>query len=545
MSLVSVAQHLVQRKQGLLLWTMDKVSNFEMVSDEDSEEKSLEEDLPFLYIDCQGGFANVEDSVTFLSTIEQAEEGLTDTLRQSRLQRAIAPGQVLTQADIQRLYQEQGLGHLAAPVICVLKLGIAMMSFGQSAADTEDVVLQICAAMRLPVVHFEIGMRSFQASFAGIVHTVPFARGIDADKLASTISLANLMLNQVGSVQGASDLLDDIFGHRPSYSPFVQYFAFCSMSILASIAAFMGTFRDAAVVAILVPFVVLVQVLCRRFSYQLGDLEAFLVALTVGALTPFALQFLEAPICEVPTIYLSPLLVYLPGSQLIYGAYEIQFGSLVNGISQLGSCVVRCMFLAMALLIGWQFFGHGFYKGETSSAAAASLVPVDMSCMFPYGWHAIFFGWNIPLLLFVFVGLNMPLCKMLAPALIGYVSLLLYIVLLQHPAVRGFFPVRIIDSIALFVAANLAYLHEYYTSSPAILAILPILLILAPGSHVLLSILSSVQRSAKILVMVEPVLDLLLQGVAYAVGLTLAMRLWKPFLQRKLARRLARTMHLY
>ena len=514
--------------------------------DEDSESgHSLGENLPFLYLDCEGGFSNVEDSVTSLSSIERAEEGLTDTLRQSRLQRAIAPGQALTQADIHRLYQEQNLGQLAVPVICVLKLGIAMMSFGQSAADTEEVILQVCAAMKLPLVHFEIGMRSFQASFAGIVHTVPFARGINADKLASTISLANLMLNQVGSVQGASDLLDDIFEHRSAYSSSIQYLGFCCLSILASIAAFMGSYQDAAAVALILPFVVFAQIVCRYFSNLLGDLEAFIVAFVVGMLTPVSLFFIKVPLCEVPAIYLSPLLVYLPGSQLIYGAYEIQFGSLVNGISQLGSCVVRCMFLAMALLIGWQIFGHGFYKGETSSSAAASLVPMENSCMFPYGWKIIFGLWNIPLLFFAFIGLNMPLCKMLAPAFIAYISLLLYIVLLEQPEVRGFFPARVIDSIALFVASNLAYFYEFCTSSPAILAILPILLILAPGSHVVLSILASMQRSAKIFVMVEPILDLLLQGVAYAVGLTLAMRLWRPLLQRRLARRLARTMHFY
>eukprot|EP00438_Fugacium_kawagutii_P035731 Skav204248 [mRNA] locus=scaffold2414:27301:32524:- [translate_table: standard] len=248
-----------------------------------------------------------------------------------------------------------------------------MVSFGQSAADTEDIVFQVCKAMELPIVYFEVGTRNIHASFAGIVHSVPFARGINADKLASTISLANLMMMRVGSIQGASDLLDDIFEHRPTYSPFIHYISFCFLSVLASLAAFMGTSRDAAAVAAIVPFVVLVQVFCRKF-HQWADLEAFLVALVVGMLTPLASTLLKAPLCEIPAIYLSPLLVYLPGSQLIYGAYEIQFGSLVNGVSQLGSCVVRCMFLAMALLIGWQVFGHNFYHGKTSSSAAASLV---------------------------------------------------------------------------------------------------------------------------------------------------------------------------
>lgn len=512
---------------------------------DDESENIWKESLPILYVDCHGGFSSVEDSVTSLSTIERAEEGLQDSLRQSRLQRALAPGQILTQSDIQRLYDEQGLGPLGVPVIFILKLSLAMISFGQSAADTEDVVFQVCTAIELPVVHFEVGTRNIHASFGGIVHTVPFARGINADKLASTISLANLMMMRVGSVQGASDLLDDIFELRPPYSVCIHYLSFCALSILASLAAFMGSWRDAAAVAIILPLAVLAQIFCRRFSQEWADLEAFIVALVVGVSTPLVSKILKAEMCEVPAIYLSPLLVYLPGSQLIYGAYEIQFGSLVNGVSQLGSCVVRCMFLAMALLIGWQFFGHGFYDGETVSSAAASLVPVEMSCMFPYTWEVVFFYWNVPLLFVAFIGLNMPLCKMPAPGLIAYLSLLLYITLLEHPGIKGFFPIRIIDGIALFVTANLAYFHEYCTSSPAILAILPVLLVLAPGSHVVLSILSSVQRSAKLSVMVEPILDLILQGVAYAVGLTLAMRLWRPLLHRKLAKRLARTMHMY
>lgn len=509
----------------------------------DSEDSEASELLPVAYVDCHGSFPNVEDSVSSLSSIYHAEQGLRDTFQPSRLDRPLAPGQTLTQADIQRLYELQNLDHLAVPVTCVLKLCVAMMSFGSSAPDAEELLLQVCRAIQLPVVHLEIGLRSIHACFAGVVHTIPFARGIDADKLPSTLSLADLMANRLASVQAASDLLDEICEHRPPYSPAIQHLSFCALSILASLAAFMGSYRDTAAVSTIIPFVVLAQVLCRRFAHW-SDLEAFVVALTVGLLTPLSSKLMETPLCEVPAIYLSPLLVYLPGSQLIYGAYEIQFGSLVNGVSQLGSCVVRCMFLAMALLIGWQFFGHGFYKGQTSSSAAASLVPVDMSCSFPYSWEVVFLFWNIPLLLFAFVGLKMPLCKMPIPGFIAYVSLFLYILLLRQPGLRGFLPARIVDAIALFTASNLAYIYEYFTKSPAILAILPVLLILAPRSHVVLSILSEVQRSARLQVLVQPVLDLLLQGVAYAVGMTLAMRLWRPLLRRK-AKRLARAMHVY
>ena len=335
---------------------------------DDESENIWKESLPILYVDCHGGFSSVEDSVTSLSTIERAEEGLQDSLRQSRLQRALAPGQILTQSDIQRLYDEQGLGPLGVPVIFILKLSLAMISFGQSAADTEDVVFQVCTAIELPVVHFEVGTRNIHASFGGIVHTVPFARGINADKLASTISLANLMMMRVGSVQGASDLLDDILNC-------VLLIVFVSTTFpsvpWASLRHLQPSWEAGVMLQQSPSFY---HWLCLHRSS--ADASARNGLIWKHSLwrwwwvyrTPLVSKILKAEMCEVPAIYLSPLLVYLPGSQLIYGAYEIQFGSLVNGVSQLGSCVVRCMFLAMALLIGWQFFGHGFYDGETVSS---------------------------------------------------------------------------------------------------------------------------------------------------------------------------------
>jgi len=280
--------------------------------------------------------------------------------------------------------------------------------------------------------------------------------------------------------------------------------------------------------------VILVQELCKRYTIPL---EPFLVALTVGILTPLVRRYvLEVPTCNVPVMYLSPLLIYLPGSQLIYGAYEIQFGSLVNGASQLASCAVRCMFLGMALLLGWQVSGHNAALAETGTAGAvSSLVPASMSCMFPYGWRLIFGVWNIPMLIFAFIGLNIPLRSMLLPGLIGYLSLFLYIALSMLPVPL---PSLIVDCIGLFVAGNLASLGEFMTGTPSVLSIIPVLLMLAPGSHVVLSVLESVQQEQDVDgVNVESFQGLMMQGVAYATGLVLALQMWKPLNRYGVARR--------
>ncbi|OLP84293.1 Localization factor PodJL [Symbiodinium microadriaticum] len=425
-----------------------------------------------LYIDWRGSFADVPTTLEALSSLHSAEQGaeqggLSGLLRDSRRRRSLAPGQSITHADLLHLYHLHGQSRQADKAACVLKLALALMMFGQTASDCEDIV------------------------------------------------------------HGATDLLDEIFFQREPYGLLVRFLAFYALCVMASLAAFMGTYRDALAVAVMAPFVILVQILSRGTH---AALEAFLVALTIGLLTPPLLRYMEIPTCDVPVLYLSPLLVYLPGSQLTYGAYEVQFGTIINGASQLAACIVRCMFLAIALLVGWQFFGHEANQAKAGQApisvAAASLVPADMSCQFPYSWEIVFLGWNIPLLFFAFIGLNIPISQMLLPGLAAYVSLLLYMALQELPQLKGL-PARIIDCLVLFVAANLALLREYLTGAPAVLTIIPVTLILAPGSHVVLSILASVQTSEKVPeVVVEPILGLVLQGTAYATGLTSAIHLW-------------------
>jgi len=127
------------------------------------------------------------------------------------------------------------------------------------------------------------------------------------------------------------------------------------------------------------------------------------------------------------------------------------------------------------------------------------------------------------MLVFALVGLKVPVRSMVLPGLIAYLSLFLYMALSRLPWLLSL--PRIVDFLGLFVAGNLASMGEYITGTPSVLSIIPVSLMLAPGSHVVLAALQPVQVATE---SVEPFGDLVKQCVAYASGLVIALQIWKP-----------------
>jgi len=125
----------------------------------------------------------------------------------------------------------------------------------------------------------------------------------------------------------------------------------------AALAAFMGSWQDMAAAAVIAPFALLAREFCLRS--RLASLELVLCSIAVGIVTPLVFEHVvQVPLCHVPVLWGCALLLYLPGCELIYGAYEIQFGSVVNGAAQLVTALVRCMLMGVGLTIGWQVFGQ-------------------------------------------------------------------------------------------------------------------------------------------------------------------------------------------
>ena len=119
------------------------------------------------------------------------------------------------------------------------------------------------------------------------------------------------------------------------YGWLIQDIFFVSLGTLATIAAFFGSYSNMVIVFIISLFILMVQKLTRAYPAVLGPIELLLVSAVSSCLTAasyyisrhYDLGF-DQQICNIPIIYLSPLLVYLPGSELIYGAYELQMGHM-------------------------------------------------------------------------------------------------------------------------------------------------------------------------------------------------------------------------
>lgn len=96
--------------------------------------------------------------------------------------------------------------------------------------------------------------------------------------------------------------------------------------------------------------------------------------------------------------------MYLPGSDLVYGSYEILNNNMIAGASRMTSSLVKCMVLAMGLMCGWYIVGYGFMKDRGDyKGASASFVPNDKCVPFAMPmnvgpWWVVFAGWNLLLL---------------------------------------------------------------------------------------------------------------------------------------------------
>ena len=142
-----------------------------------------------------------------------------------------------------------------------------------------------------------------------------------------------------------------------------------------------------------------------QIGYGLAPMSTF--GLVKSSLTKLITPPLkEYDLCSIPIVFLSPLIVYLPGSDLVYGSYEILHNKLTVGASRMTSSLVKCMILAMGLTCGWNIVGYGFMKDRGEYAyegANASYVPNQKCAPFtkPMNvgpWWVVFAGWNLVLL---------------------------------------------------------------------------------------------------------------------------------------------------
>lgn len=451
----------------------------------------------------------------------------------------------ITEGEVRQWYMSAGEEDKADKVILVLKLGLALLAYGHSTIDSEIILRDVCRSLELSVATLDLGMRHVQASFGhGPTHLLWCRHGVEGDKLVATTCLAKQVALGNFNVCAANVTLNQIIERPGPYGWGVQVVALQCFGMSASVVAFLGDYEDLRAVTVIMPFVCLVVKLCEQ-SRLLQRLEDVLVPLTIGLVTPLvwkSLQPLES--CRIPIWFLSCLLNFLPGSRLILGPYEIGFGSATTGSARLVAALVRCMVLVIGLVVGWLPFG---YKAmplvpELNQPSIISSLPPVVPCGGNIPWLLVMGAYSPCLFMTLMVRLELRLRDLPVRMFYGYVSLLVYYAVLNAKAFGGpDLPPLAINVLASFVIGNLGSIHEYYTDTPACLSVLPVIIVFAPGSGVIKSVIAGVHASLN-----DPAIthfqanlwaDLIMQGASYAVGSYVAVVIWRPLHRRQYRRK--------
>mmetsp|Transcript_92790 Transcript_92790/g.276817 ORF Transcript_92790/g.276817 Transcript_92790/m.276817 type:complete len:592 (+) Transcript_92790:68-1843(+) len=448
-------------------------------------------------------------------------------------------GNALTAAEVRAMYEGTSLQGSADKVVLVLKLGLALLGYGACTVDAEAIMLGACSGLDLPVNCIRLGHRELQASFGnGPCHLLPTTGEVMADKLVAVTRLANHLTSST-DVTAAIMVLDEITGRRKPYSGYIQLFSFYCLCVGAAVAIRTSTYRDAVAVAMIAPFPIAVIKLAKRCRFFLPVLD-FCIAASVGMGTSIVWRFVQRDAtCHVPVWYLSVLIDFLPGGQLVYGAYEFEFSSLINASSRLVRALLQCMVLAAGITIGWQVFGHNLASADLhgQTGAIASLPPAiecDNPAFKKSHWLEYAGVYNIPMVFVILVGLNVRVRDMPGPMLISYLSMLIYGLLTNSDLVD--LPLVVTNVLTVFLAGTLASLYDFLTAVPASISVLPVICFLAPGAGTLKAIIASLHRAAHDQVDSADLWgDLVLEGMSYAVGLHLATALWRPLYLRRAA----------
>eukprot|EP00441_Pelagodinium_beii_P035700 CAMPEP_0197652706 /NCGR_PEP_ID=MMETSP1338-20131121/34616_1 /TAXON_ID=43686 ORGANISM="Pelagodinium beii, Strain RCC1491" /NCGR_SAMPLE_ID=MMETSP1338 /ASSEMBLY_ACC=CAM_ASM_000754 /LENGTH=514 /DNA_ID=CAMNT_0043227643 /DNA_START=47 /DNA_END=1588 /DNA_ORIENTATION=- len=439
-------------------------------------------------------------------------------------------GNSMTLRDMQHIYRDSPLEQRATEAFLIIKLSLALMSYGQTTVDAKLTILKICEKLGVGA-EFHFSTSTMEAAIGGHSHVLSVNPDIVADKLMDVTALCRLLATTEVKIHAAVLVLDGIINRPLPYSTLTSILNLQCLFTWAAICAFFGDFQDLAACALIAPFSIAVMLVCKRFS--LANIELCLVSLVIGIVTPPVWKFLvKVPVCHIPRWWASALLLWLPGTELINGAYEIKYGKLISGASQLMSALIRCAFMGVGLTIGWQFFGRdaAIVAVGGKSGVKASLVPSEVCPEMATPWYMIFLVYNFPMLFHCFVSLNMRLRDMPHAFLVVYPSLIAFIAISKFAQ----FPSFVADAVGLFIATNLASLVEYLTGTPVNLSLVPMIIILAPGAPAVSSVLQSMQVDAHVASVSVTGFwtNLALQGASYAFGLCLALEIWRPILHR-------------
>ncbi|KAK3281639.1 hypothetical protein CYMTET_10580 [Cymbomonas tetramitiformis] len=464
----------------------------------------------------------------------QCEEGRKKMTRIYRDTKSIGPYEPLTEGDIRKLYTGSGVVALSERqldgIIVVLKLALSLSAAGMSTAEIECLTTGVAESLNLPKRKIQVTMRHVQASFGYIQHFLSTTHSKVLHKLGDlhTIASAVQLADQPDLMKTLA--LIEIVNARPS--PFgwaVENLGYHGFGAFATIAIFRGNWYDFTGVVIVSVAVRLTMFICS-FHRALNYLSDIIVPIVIGALTPVVTKYvLCVDNCHNGTIFTAILLIDLPGSELLFAARELKKGNIV-GAPRMINAIVTIMYMAMSITLGWQISAYFINNIHHSKPW---VVDID-SCAPMTGWWMANAVMMVPLELCFFTVLGIRIRNMFAPGLAVIATMCMNAVWQRHfPDEESY----IANAIVTFVGTNLGCGFEYMTGGSHVQILLPIIVILAPGAGALVKVMHQINGDGTN----DAWFDLLMQGVSFALGQTLAAELWGPALHTKAAVRVDKT----
>jgi len=227
------------------------------------------------------------------------DDGGVPSRSAERLEQALGFGNQVTESEILAMYCNTRLEDQKQQIVFVLKLGLALLAYGQCSVDAEIILQEVCEQLGLPDANFTMSSRMMQASFGtGPTHTLRASMDLMVDKLLDITALATHMSHVALDINVALNIMDEIVERPPPYGWLVHVVNLECVCSWAALAAFMGSWTDFKFAIIATPFSLLVQQFCKRFN--LGSIELLLCAMMTGVVVPLIERYLiPEPLCHL------------------------------------------------------------------------------------------------------------------------------------------------------------------------------------------------------------------------------------------------------
>jgi len=442
--------------------------------------------------------------------------------RDLRGETPLGPHCAHSEADIRLAYPDVDEQPQDA-IVLVLKLGLALAAYGQDTTHTEDVMTKCAVVLGVPLDLVSVDPRELRASFKGhaSVHQLAHSEGLINDKASDIYTLSIcIAAGEVPDVLRACEIIDAISVRKPAHGWLVSQLCALLFPSLVCASCFGGDWIDSGVCLVVSVALMFVEKLCQLVKTLSGVKEVFVPA-TVGLLLPLISgRYLGRDACHYPSMYMSLLLLHVPGLQLIRAAYEIIHGSKSNGGSRMVSAVVSEMFLALVLTAAWQVFAS---DEDYAAPPSKYLVPTE-KCVAPFEWWFAFGVLSVPVVICLAILLNTRLGDIPLVIVLGSGSLLL----LVHLSVSfPWLPSYVVNFLTFFCASFIAMAHQYRTGATWFVSLTNTICLLAPGAAALLQTLIGLGAHESGAASFAAWFDMLMQGVTYATGLHFAEQLWK------------------